>query len=146
MKNIFRVRHIRKEYECLARGEMRPPEGRFTAYLVKDSVRGKVRVISHQTPGAREIVPGYRLVRKEGELSRLRVELLTGRTHQIRAHLAYLNHPILGDDLYGDRELNRRHKSVGQLKLCAVLLSLDVPETDPFAYLNGREFTVEAPF
>ena len=146
MKNIFRVRHIRKEYECLARGEMRPPEGRFTAYLVKDSVRGKVRVISHQTPGAREIVTGYRLVRKEGELSRLRVELLTGRTHQIRAHLAYLNHPILGDDLYGDRELNRRHKSVGQLKLCAVLLSLDVPENDPFAYLNGREFTVKAPF
>ncbi len=146
MKEVFRVRDIRKEYECLARGEMRPPQGRFTAYLVKDSARGRVRVISHNTPGAREIVTGYRLLSREGELSRLRVELLTGRTHQIRAHLAYLNHPILGDDLYGDRELNRRHKAVGKLKLCAVSLELNVPDGSLFSYLNGREFTVKAPF
>ncbi|MBQ8137780.1 MAG: hypothetical protein IJ174_10165, partial [Clostridia bacterium] len=53
MKEVFRVRDIQKEYECLARGEMRPPEGRFTAYLIKDSARGRVRVISHNTPGAR---------------------------------------------------------------------------------------------
>ncbi len=143
---VFRSREITKEYECLVKGEMRPRENLCEAYLIKDAEKGRVRVISHRTPGAKEIRTAYRTLAKEGELSRLRVELLTGRTHQIRAHMAYLGHPILGDDIYGDRSFNRRKGSVGRLKLCAVMLSLRFNADSSLHYLNGAVFTVQAPF
>ena len=69
--------------------------------------------------------------------------LETGRTHQIRAHLAALGHPVLGDDLYGDRNFNRREKA-RSLKLCAVSLKLDTEGRLP--HLDGREFTITPPF
>ena len=142
----FKSRDVTKEYECLVKGEMRPKEALCQAYLIKDAERGRVRVISHRTPGAREIRTSYRTLSMRGEISRLRVRLLTGRTHQIRAHLAYLGHPILGDDIYGDREFSRRNGSVGSLKLCAVSLTLRFGPESPLRYLDGREFTVAAPF
>ncbi len=146
MTAVFKNRDIRKEYECIVKGEMRPPEALKTAYLIKNAEKGRVRVISHRTPGAREIRTAYRTVAREGETSRLRVELLTGRTHQIRAHLAYLGHPILGDDVYGDRDFNRRRSAVGSLKLCAVSLTFCFRPDSALYYLNGKSFTVPAPF
>ena len=143
---LFKNRLLKKEYECLVRGEMRPKEAVCEAYLVKDSRAGTVRVVSHRTPGAKQIRTGYRCIEKNGEISRLRVDLLTGRTHQIRAHMAYLNHPILGDDLYGDREFNRRNHSVGDLKLCAVSLTLFPPEDSGLHDLSGQTFSIPAPF
>lgn len=143
---MFKGRDIAKEYECLVKGEMRPPEALCEAFLIKDAQRGRVRVISHRTPGAKEIRTAYAVLSREGELSRLRVKLLTGRTHQIRAHMAYLGHPILGDDIYGDRGLNRRMGAAGSLKLCAVSLTLHPSRDSALYYLDGREFTVAAPF
>lgn len=142
--HAFKERMLKKEYECLVKGEMRPPEKVCQAYLVKNAQAGRVRIVSHETPGSKPIATAYKLIRKEGELSRLRVDLLTGRTHQIRAHMAYLAHPLLGDDVYGDRMLNRRLKCT-QLKLCAVQLTLEQLEA-PLDYLNGKTFTVQAPF
>ncbi|MBE5776519.1 MAG: RluA family pseudouridine synthase [Clostridiales bacterium] len=144
LKKAFRERTLKKEYECLVRGEMRPPKAVCSAFLVKNAALAKVRIVSHETPGSKPITTGYEVIGREGELSRLRVDLITGRTHQIRAHMAYLAHPLLGDDLYGDRTLNRRLKANG-LKLCAVrleILSLDAP----LDYLNGRVFEIAAPF
>ena len=73
----------------------------------------------------------------------LRVHLITGRTHQIRAHLAALGHPILGDDLYGDRDFNRREKA-RSLRLCAVSLCLDTGGQLPL--LDNRTFSIDPPF
>ena len=56
---------------------------------------------------SKQIITAYKVL-EAGEISRLEVHLVTGRTHQIRAHLAYIGHPILGDDVYGDRSANRR--------------------------------------
>ena len=145
LDQAFRERTLKKEYTCLVRGEMRPPEKVCRAYLIKNARVGRVRVISHETPGARPIVTAYRTLSREGELSRLQVDLLTGRTHQIRAHLAYLAHPILGDDVYGDRAVNRRLKSVGRLKLCASSLTLHFQD-GPLAALDGRCFEIQPPF
>lgn len=144
LREMFEKRQVEKGYQCLVRGEMRPPAALKEAYLVKDAQQAKVRIVSHATPGALPIATQYETLSFDGTLSRLRVILHTGRTHQIRAHMAYLSHPLLGDDKYGDRELNRKLKSVGSLKLCAAELTLH-PEGN-LRYLDGKAFRIDPPF
>ena len=142
MEEAFRNRTIEKYYICLVRGVMKPPASVCSAFLVKDSQRAVVRITDHPVPNARPITTGYETL-ESGPVSRLRVHLITGRTHQIRAHLAALGHPVLGDDLYGDRAFNRQYKA-RNLKLCAVSLRLDTGGALPA--LDGREFTIDPPF
>lgn len=144
LREMFENRQVEKGYQCLVRGEMRPPAALKEAYLVKDAQQAKVRIVSHSTPGALPIATQYETLSFDGILSRLRVILHTGRTHQIRAHMAFLSHPLLGDDRYGDRELNRRLKSVGSLKLCATELTLH-PEGS-LRNLDGKSFHIDPPF
>ena len=142
LQDVFRGRTLEKYYVCLVRGLMKPPAAVCRAWLVKDACHARVRITDHPEAGAKPIETGYETL-LGGPVSRLRVHLITGRTHQIRAHLAALGHPVLGDDLYGDREFNRREKA-RSLKLCAVSLKLDTGGLLP--QLDGREFSVEPPF
>ncbi|MBR1585797.1 MAG: RluA family pseudouridine synthase [Clostridia bacterium] len=142
--DAFKDRKLTKIYQCLARGEMRPPAAVKEAYLIKDASSARVRIVTHATPGALPIATQYETMEYDGVLSRLRVTLLTGRTHQIRAHMAFLSHPLLGDDKYGDRDLNRRMKAVGSLKLCATELTLR--PGGALAYLDGKTFAIDPPF
>lgn len=139
----FKERTLTKVYQCLVRGEMRPKEAVKEAFLIKDARLAKVRVITHETPGAQAIATKYETLSFDGTLSRLRVTLLTGRTHQIRAHMSFLAHPLLGDDKYGDRALNKRLKANG-LKLCACELTLNAGGC--LSYLDGRTFSIRPPF
>lgn len=139
----FRERTLDKRYIALVRGEMRPPSDLREAYLVKDAENARVRVVSHPTPDARPIATRYETLSFADGVSRVEVTLLTGRTHQIRAHMAYLSHPVLGDDVYGDRAFNRRLKAP-RLMLCAVRLTLYVGGS--LRYLDGRTFEIAAPF
>ena len=141
--DAFRERRLTKIYQCLVRGEMRPPADTKTAFLIKDARNARVRIVTHETPGALDIATQYETMDFDGILSRLRVTLLTGRTHQIRAHMSFLSHPILGDDKYGDRTLNRRMKASG-LKLCATELTLHAGGA--LAGLDGRRFEIQPPF
>lgn len=142
LQDLFRNRRIEKYYCCLVRGIMKPPAAVCKAYLTKDADRAKVSISDHPVPGSREIVTGYETL-EAGPVSRLKVHLITGRTHQIRAHLAAMGHPILGDDLYGDREFNKS-RNARSLKLCAVSLTLHTDGRLPG--LDGREFSIEPPF
>ena len=142
--NAFENRLLDKRYQCLVKGVMRPESGEAQAYLVRDSRLGRVRVVSHATPEGRTIRTAWETVSREGELTRLSVRLLTGRTHQIRAHMAYLAHPILGDDVYGDRAFNRRLHAEGKLMLCACRLTMRAGGI--LTYLDGREFAIPVPF
>ena len=142
IRDVFRSRKLEKYYVCLVRGMMKPPAAVCRAWLVKDARRAVVRISDHPEEDAKPILTGYETL-ESGPVSRLRVHLITGRTHQIRAHLAALGHPVLGDDLYGDRAFNRREK-VRSLKLCAVSLKLDTGGRLP--QLDGKEFSVDPPF
>ncbi len=138
----FRRRTIEKYYVCLVRGIPKPPAAVCSAYLLKEAEKGKVRILDREVPDARPVMTGYETL-KSGPVSRLRVHLITGRTHQIRAHLAALGHPVLGDDLYGDRDFNREQKA-RTLKLCAV--SLTVHTEGRLPRLEGKTFEICPPF
>ena len=140
----FRDRLLDKTYQCLVKGTMRPEKGEAEAFLVRDPKLGRVRVVSHPSPEGRTIRTAWETVRAEGSMTRLNVTLLTGRTHQIRAHMAYLSHPVVGDDVYGDRAFNRRVRAEGKLRLCSHTLSLRAG--GPLSYLDGRVFRVDVPF
>lgn len=138
----FRDRTVTKYYICLVRGIPKPPAALCRAYLLKDPEKGKVRILDRSVPGARDIATEYETL-ESGPVSRLRVHLITGRTHQIRAHLAALGHPVLGDDLYGDRDFNRLQKARA-LKLCSVSLSVFTEGRLPL--LDGKTFEISPPF
>ena len=138
----FRLRTVEKYYTCLVRGIMKPPAAICSAWLLKDSDRAVVSILDHNVPGARPVTTGYETL-ESGPVSRLRIHLVTGRTHQIRAHLAALGHPVLGDDLYGDRTFNRQQKC-RTLKLCATELTLHTNGALPA--LDGRTFSITPPF
>ena len=121
---------------------MKPSTAVCTAYLIKDSDHARVRVLDHPVPGGRKIITAYETM-DAGPVSRLKVHLITGRTHQIRAHLAALGHPILGDEVYGDRSFNRLNKA-RNLKLCAVSLTLETCGKLPS--LDHRRFEINSPF
>lgn len=139
----FRDRTMDKRYICLVRGMMKPPAATCRAYLVKDAKAAHVTIHDDQVPGARPIITEYETL-EAGPVSRLLVHLVTGRTHQIRAHMAALGHPLLGDDVYGDRAFNRQQKVQGRLCLCAARLTLDTGGQLP--QLDGRTFSVKCPF
>lgn len=141
-QEAFRRGEVRKEYICLVRGTPQPGHAVLSAWLLKDALHARVRVLGKEAPGTKRIVTEYDVL-SPGACARLRVRLHTGRTHQIRAHMAFVGHPLLGDDQYGDRAFNRSLKARG-LMLCAASLSLET--AGPLAYLNGRTFTVRPSF
>ncbi len=143
MESAFRAREIHKRYVCLVRGTPEPAQAVRTAFLLKDAARAHVRVYDEPRPGALTIRTGYRVL-VSGEVSRLEIDLYTGRTHQIRAHMAHLGYPLLGDDAYGDRAFNRAH-GARRLALCACSLTFAL--TDPeYAYLNELQLHITPRF
>ncbi len=138
---------ILKSYRCVVRGKPVPDHAVLTAWLVKDAARAVVSVHNRPMPNGRTAVTEYTVLKSFGDCSLLSVTLHTGRTHQIRAHLAYLDHPILGDDKYGDRVFNRQHKARRQMLWACRLEFLFMPEECPaLAGLAGKTLETKAPF
>ena len=132
--SAIKERRVHKTYQCVVCGK--PPKDRaeLHAWLRKDAQAALVSISDSKSPGAKEIVARYS-VERGGRCSLLRVELVTGRTHQIRAHLAHIGCPVLGDDKYGDREMNRQYGLRAQA-LWAMELDFGLEEDSPLSYLN----------
>lgn len=143
LKNAIKQNDIIKRYQCLVYGIPLSKHAVLQAYLVKDAKRNEVRISSTQKEFAKEIITEYHLLETKEDCSKLLVTLHTGRTHQIRAHLAFCGYPILGDDKYGSREINRKLKMKG-LMLSAT--TLEFHAKNELAYLEGKKFEIDPPF
>jgi 23S rRNA pseudouridine955/2504/2580 synthase len=134
---------VRKRYRALALGSFDRQEGTLDAFIVKDARRGLVKVLHKSAPGAKPIRTRYRVIgRRESGLTEVALEPVTGRTHQLRAHMADFGHPLLGDDRYGDREANRRYQCA---RLCLWHGKLTVTQDSPLVDYRGMTFQADAP-
>ncbi len=139
----IRDREITKKYLCVILGRMDPPQGRLDCFLLKDEGRKQVSVYHRPVPNGKSAATLYRTLQTHGELSLVEAELLTGRTHQIRASFADAGHPLLGDGKYGRGEVNRRYGETRQA-LYSYSLRFDFPtDAGILEYLRGRTFTVQ---
>ena len=146
LDRLIKNRQIHKTYLCVVLGTMEQKSGTLTHYLFKDAKQNRVFLSEEAKKGAKTAVMSYRVKAKKNGLSLVECDLLTGRTHQIRSQLAHIGHPILGDDKYGKKEINRRYKEKGQL-LCAWRISFESKEKNVLSYLDQQSFTVgKVPF
>lgn len=139
MNEKIREDEMRKFYFCVVHGRMPKKSDTLRAYLRKDSLHNTVEVTDTPLHGSKDIITKYRVIAERGDQSLLEVELVTGRTHQIRAHLAHIGHPLLGDGKYGvnrdDRALGYKHQA---LYACRLIFDFK-DDTGALGYLKGRE-------
>ncbi|WP_317320921.1 RluA family pseudouridine synthase [Subdoligranulum variabile] len=140
---IIRDDMMKKEYLTITVGA--PPAGRHIAWLQHNETNNKVRIHARAGDGYKQIITDVTVIRQSGPFALCRIGLITGRTHQIRAHLAYLGHPVLGDIKYGNRKMNERTGLKTQA-LCAQRLTFGrIPEENSLHYLSGRVIKLDNP-
>ena len=143
MNDKIKAREIDKFYLAAVHGTPTPECATIRGYLLKDEKNNIVRVYDKNPPrGAKEIITKYKVVARTNDTSLIEVELLTGRTHQIRAHMAHIGHPLVGDGKYGinqsDRKLGYKYQALYSYKL---RFSFE-GNSGALAYLSGKEFSI----
>lgn len=137
-------REIEKYYLCAVQGRPKPAEGRLENFLFKDAVKNRVYIKEKSEPGAKTAVTEYRTLCSKGPISLVECHLLTGRTHQIRAQMAYAGWPLLGDGKYGSERFNKNFDESGQALYSYRLVFSFPTDAGILNYLKGREFSVDS--
>ena len=138
----FKNRTFDKYYLAEVFGTPKQAKRELVAYLKKDEDMSRVKIFNTKQSGGDKIITEYTIVKTSGETSILEVKLVTGKTHQIRAHLAYAGHFIIGDGKYGNEQINRKFHANTQ-RLTAYKLQLKFDEKSKLSYLNGKEFKLD---
>lgn len=147
LSELFHDRTVHKEYLCIVKGVLHEKK-HIKGYLYKDTKQNKVAIYKQKQKEAQPIETVYEPLEDNGEVTLLKVGLITGRTHQIRAHLASEGHPLAGDTKYGQDAFNRRYREKYQLKhqlLHAFRLSFPDGMEGRLSDLSGKCFRAPLP-
>lgn len=136
-------RELEKYYLCITVGIPPRKKDTITAYLEKNSDGNTVRVTDKKTATNKTIVTTYKVLKTNGNLALAEIKLDTGRTHQIRAHMAYIGCPLLGDGKYGINRVNKEYKIKTQALYSYKLKFTFTTDGGCLEYLNGKEFEAE---
>lgn len=141
INNSMKKRNIDRYYKTIVKGVVKKDQ-ELEGFLTKDGGRNKVKVEDEKTEDSKEINTKIKILGSSDQYSLLEIELITGRTHQIRAHLASIGHPIIGDTKYGDKTTNLYLKEKYNLKYqflhCYRIMFSEIEK--PLDYLNNKEF------
>ncbi len=139
-------RELHKYYLCVCVGSLDKKEETLKNYLFKDEKQKTVYIENKKTSSNKQIITKYKVIEEKNNLSLLEIDLLTGRTHQIRAHMAYIGHPLLGDGKYGINSINKKY-GVKTQALCSNRLTFDFKtEAGILEYLNNKTFCTKSPW
>ena len=141
MNQKIKDREMDKRYLAIVEGTPKPREGSLKGYLFKDEKKNRVFVTDKMQPGAKSCQTNYKVLTSRDGLSLVECELITGRTHQIRAQFAHAGHPLLGDGKYGklDKRFDRNYQALYSYKLTFTFTT----DAGSLENLNGRSFQVE---
>jgi len=141
MNQKIKDRELDKRYLAIVEGTPKPPKGSLKGYLFKDAKKNRVFVSNTPQPGSKSCQTNYVTLGCKNGLSLVECELITGRTHQIRAQFAHAGHPLLGDGKYGklDKRFDRTYQALYSYKLTFQFTT----DAGGLEYLNGKSFRVE---
>jgi 23S rRNA pseudouridine955/2504/2580 synthase len=152
MNEKIKLRQIKKLYLCILTGVPEKKSASLTAYLQKDESKNQVTVSNKKTELNKTIITKYRILNERKGLALAEIDLITGRTHQIRAHMASIGCPLLGDGKYGRNRVNKQY-GFDKQALCSYKLifefenaghdDLCTPQKTCLDYLSGRSFEVK---
>ena len=143
MNQKIKDRELEKYYLCVVHGTMSPREGKLESFLLKDEGKKQVSVHKKPVPGGKTAVTLYRTLAVGKGLSLVECELITGRTHQIRAQFAAAGHPLLGDGKYGRQQQDKPYGRHGQALYSYKLAFRFTTDAGPLNCLNGRTWQVD---
>lgn len=134
-------RELHKFYLCLLINKPKKDNAILSDYLIKNEKTNKVTVLRNQKQGAKKILTKYSVLETNNNLTLCEVELLTGRTHQIRAHMSSIGCPVLGDNKYGNKKLNQKY-SLSKQCLYSYKLAFDfTTDSGILSYLDKKDFS-----